>query len=150
MQNFSFHYETGDIMGLWDEIKEIAEDIFADVKIEEKRQDDFAKFYCKYERKNHMHIPWVRQTSKGIPGFIVIIMPNVIGFAVGLAMARMVNLSSVAAYLISGIIFAVIIGTLQHVISGGMSLKAAVIRNILIVMICCLIFILAMIWGSIM
>lgn len=129
-------------MGLWDEIKEIAEDIFADVKIEEKRQDDFAKFYCKYERKNHMHIPWVRQTSKpkGIPGFIVIIMPNVIGFAVGLAFARLLEFSGIAIYLIFGIIFAVATGTFEHTVFGGMNFKAAVIRNIIIVSIFCLIF----------
>lgn len=120
-------------MGLWETIKEITKDIFDDADIENKRMKQFSEDTGRYSRRN----------GEGY-GFFKIALPNLIGFLVGLAVARLFQ-SNTAGYFILGIIFAVGIGTLEHTLFGGMNLKAAVIRNIIMVSFFCLMFALSVI-----
>ncbi|MCM1133272.1 MAG: hypothetical protein NC340_07340 [Ruminococcus flavefaciens] len=122
-------------MGLWDDIKEITHDIIADADIEQERINRSAKDMG------------ARQPRQG-GGFLKILLPNLAGFVVGLAFARLFGFSGIAPYLISGAVFAVAVGTLQHTIFGGMNLKSAVIRNIIIVSFFCLITALAMLMSG--
>ena len=122
-------------MGLWNDIKEIAHDVSVDVDTEQERI---------YQSARDMGSIKPRRGG----GLFKVALPNFIGFAVGLAFARLLGFSGIAGYLISGTLFAVAVGTLEHTVFGRINLKAAVIRNIIIVSFFCLMFVLAMLLPS--
>ena len=113
-------------MSLWDDIKEVAKDISDDIDTENKRSEQFETGIGRYRRKRG-----------GEYGFYKIVIPNFIGFLVGLAFARLFELP-VAGYFILGIIVAVGIGVLENTVFGGMNLKASIISNCIIVLFLCL------------
>lgn len=115
-------------MGLWNDIKKTTHDIMTDVDTEQQRIDQMAKDMG------------ARRPERG-GGLMKIALPNLIGFIVGLAFARLLVFSGIIPYLISGTIFAVAVGTLEHTVFGGMSLKSAIVRNIIIVSFFCIMFI---------
>ncbi|MDE6788084.1 MAG: hypothetical protein K2J47_02020 [Ruminococcus sp.] len=115
-------------MGLWNDIKETTHDIMTDIDTEQERINQSAKDMG------------ARKPEQG-GGLIKVALPNIIGFFVGLAFARLFGFSGRAVYLISGIVFAVAVGTLEHTVFGGMSLKSAVIRNIIMVSFYCIMFV---------
>lgn len=117
-------------MGLWNDIKETAHDIMTDIDTEQERINQSASDMG------------ARKPDQG-GGLIKVALPNFIGFVVGLAFARLLGFSGIAPYLISGTLFAVSVGTLEHAVFGGMSLKSAVIRNIIMVSLFCLMFAIA-------
>lgn len=112
-------------MGLWNDIKEIMHDVLTDIDIEQGRINKSAKDMG------------ARRPEQG-GGLLKIALPNLIGFFVGLAFARLFSFSGTVPYLISGAVSAVAVGTLEHTVFGGMNLKAALIRNIIIVSFFCL------------
>ncbi|MBO5164440.1 MAG: hypothetical protein J6B75_08415 [Ruminococcus sp.] len=117
-------------MGLWNDIKETIHDISVDVDTEQGRINQSAKDMG------------ARRPRQG-GGLTKVALPNLIGFVVGLAFARLLGLSGIAPYLISGTLFAVAVGTLEYTVFGGMNLRSAVIRNIIIVLFYCFIFVIA-------
>lgn len=110
-------------------IFEIIKDIHDDVEIRENRLNDI-----------NPSNSWRRRNNNG--GFLLTILPNVAGFIVGCAVARLFVLSGVF-YLIFGIIFAVAGGTYFSVAKEGISLKYAIIRHCLIVGFIGVIFVIA-------
>ncbi len=117
-------------MGLWNDIKETAHDIMTDIDTEQERINQSAKDMG------------ARRPEQG-GGLIKVALPNIIGFFVGLAFARLLGLSGIVPYLISGTLFAVAVGTLEHTVFSGMKLKSAIIRNIVMVSFYCIIFVIA-------
>ncbi len=117
-------------MGLWDDIKEISHDIATDIDTEQERINQTAEDMG------------ARRPEQG-GGLYKVALPNLIGFAFGLAVARLLGFSGIAPYLISGTIFAVAIGTLEHTVFGGMKLKSAIIRNIIMVSFWCIMTVIA-------
>lgn len=117
-------------MNLWGDIKEIIADIFDDIDNEQKRINQLAKDMG------------ARRPEQG-GGFFKVALPNFIGFIVGLAFARLLGFSGMAIYLISGTLFAVAVGTLEHTVFGEMNMKSAIIRNIIMVSFFCLMFVIA-------
>lgn len=117
-------------MGLWNDIKETTHDIMTDIDTEQERINQSAKDMG------------ARKPEQG-GGLIKVALPNFIGFVVGLAFARLLGFSGMSLYLISGTVFAVAVGTLEHTVFGGMNLKSAVIRNIIMVSFFCLMFVIA-------
>lgn len=117
-------------MGLWNDIKKTTHDIITDIDTEQERINQSAKDMG------------TRKPEQG-GGLIKVALPNIIGFVVGLAFARLLGFSGIAVYLISGTVFAVAVGTLEHTVFGGMKLKSAIIRNIVMVSFFCLMFIVA-------
>ncbi len=115
-------------MGLWNDIKKTTHDILVDVDTEQERINQSAKDMG------------ARRPEQG-GGLMKVALPNIIGFVTGLAFARLLGFSGIVLYLISGTVFAVAVGTLEHTVFGGMNLKSAIIRNIVMVSSFCLMFI---------
>ncbi|MDD6097435.1 MAG: hypothetical protein PUB66_01700 [Oscillospiraceae bacterium] len=104
-------------------IIDIIKDIFSDAENIDKNHKEYLKdtgqYRYGYDRRNG-----------GIGGF-VILLPQLIGWIVGFAFARLLGLG-MTGYIILGLIFALGIGTFKNVEYDRISLKYAVLRNIII------------------
>lgn len=117
-------------------IFEIIKDITDDVEIREARIQD----------AEHISRSWRNSHSKSA-GFFLTILPNIVGFIVGCAAARLFVLPDIF-YIIFGIIFAVAGGTYFSVAKEGISLKYAIIRHCIIVGFIIAIFILGVVMNN--
>jgi len=109
-------------------LKEIIKDIFSDISTADKRLEDSSKDlygglgnYDRYGRRN-----------QGGGGFLVLLVPHFIGFAVGLAIARLVELPF-SGYIALGTLCAIIGGVYKSVSYDKLSLMPAIVRNILMI-----------------
>lgn len=98
-------------------ISEIVHDILTDMNTREDRLKD---------------IGINNSRGRSQLGLILTVMPNILGFLFGCAIARFFLLPRIL-YLILGIIFSVAGGTYISVMKEGISLKYAIIRHCLIV-----------------
>ncbi len=103
---------------------DIIRDLLKDAGTAADRYDEFYhdndnRHYVSYTDRNEYH---------GEMGLFIFVLPNLIGFCLGMAFAKMLSLSF-AWYMILGVIFAVICGAMKNHLSGLMSFKLAVIRN---------------------
>lgn len=112
-------------------ITEIIKDIFDDIDATDKKHEDFL-------RESGTFRPRYRARRDNF-GFFVIILPNLIGFAVGLAFARLFELSG-SGYIVLGAICALAAGTYKSVSFDKISLKPALIRNVIIIGLFCIVF----------
>ena len=72
-------------------------------------------------------------------GFFITMLPNILGFLLGLALTKMFGMGG-AAYPVFGAIGAVGLGVLNSVYRQGIALKYAVIRHVIIVALWIIIF----------
>ena len=104
-------------------IIDIIKDIFSDAENIDKNHKEYLKdtgqYRYRYDRRNG-----------GIGGFVILV-PQLIGWIVGFAFARLLGLG-MAGYIILGLIFALGIGTFKSVEYDRIGLKYAILRNIII------------------
>lgn len=105
-------------------ILEIIKDIFDDV---DHSADSYTDMY-----RDMGSTSWDARRNGFDIGFFVNMLPNILGFLLGLAITRMLGMGG-AAYPVFGAIGAVGLGVLNSVYRQGISLKYAVIRHIIIV-----------------
>ena len=98
-------------------IKDYFEDIFDDMDTAQHRYDDAHPRYRYHSRNNY--------------GLLTILAPQIVGFIVGLALCRLFEFTGIA-YIIFGVIGALLIGTVKNVEIDKISFKHALIRNLLI------------------
>ena len=105
------------------ELKETINDIFDDMHTAESRHEEFL-------RDAGDPFPRYRARRSNV-GFWALLVPNIIGFVVGLAITRFLGLHG-AAYVIIGAICAFAAGTYKSVAFDKIALKFALVRNALI------------------
>ena len=99
-------------------IKEIIDDIVQDLDTIESRTEE--------SRRDLRHRD--NQTSGA---YFQILIPNIIGFVVGLAIARLINMDF-SGYIALGTLCALIGGVYKSVSYDKVSLKPAIVRNVLL------------------
>lgn len=105
------------------ELKETVKDIFDDMNTAESRHEDFLR---------DVGDPFPRyRARRSNVGFWAILVPNIIGFVVGLAITRFLGLHG-AAYIVIGAICAFAAGTYKSVAFDKIALRFALVRNALI------------------
>ncbi|WP_019678729.1 hypothetical protein [Ruminococcus flavefaciens] len=110
-------------------ISEILRDIFTDVDIaNQKYKKDLADIYPSSYGTRH---------SGSSAGFFKLFLPQFIGFIIGLAFTKLIGASG-AAYIIFGGVFALAIGVYKSVSFDKIAFIPAVIRNIIIMLLFCL------------
>ena len=117
-------------------IKEIIKDIFDDTV---HSADSYTDMY-----RDMGSTPWDARRNGFDIGFFVTMLPNILGFLLGLAITRMFGMGG-AAYPVFGAIGAVGLGVLHSVYNQRIALKYAIIRHIIIVVFWLVIF--AVIWA---
>lgn len=100
-------------------IKDYFKDIIDDMDTAQQRYDDAHPRYRNNPRKRTDY------------GLMTILAPQVVGFIVGLAFCRLFEFTGIA-YIIFGVIGALLIGTVKNVEIDKISFKHALIRNLLI------------------
>ena len=105
-------------------ILDIIRDLLHDAGTAADRYDEFYhdndnRHYVSYTDRNRYH---------GEMGLFIFVLPNLFGFCVGMAFAKLLSLSF-TWYMILGVVFAVLCGAMKNHLSGLMSFKLAVIRN---------------------
>ena len=112
-------------------LKNILGDINADIEINKQRQDEFSRNYVrpKYEIK----LPSMGRRGSNY-GIMPIIAPQICGFVLGLAVARLFD-GNIFAYIIFGIVTALAVGIWKSMFFDKIEFKYAVIRNIIIMFI---------------
>ena len=105
-------------------IFEIIKDIFDDTV---HSADSYTDMY-----RDMGSTPWDARRNGFDIGFFVTMLPNILGFLLGLALTKMFGMSG-AAYPVLGAIGAVGLGVLNSVYRQGIALKYAVIRHVIIV-----------------
>lgn len=126
-------------MGLWDDIKESIDSINEDVEIETWRNKQQPKKYAGFGN---------RGTSEGDAWFKMMI-PHLIGFGIGLAVARLFGCKFVG-YIIFGVIFAYLTGVYKSHEFDKISWKYAFIKNALLSLRWILMAVFALILGFVM
>lgn len=126
-------------MGLRDDIKESIDSINEDVEIETWRNKKQPEKYAGFGN---------RGTPEGDAWFKMMI-PHLIGFGIGLAVARLFSCKFVG-YIIFGLIFAYLTGVYKSHTSDRISWKYAFIKNALLSLRWILIAVLALILGFVM
>jgi len=101
---------------------------------------DIVDDYNINEQRNTGADGWGRR-NRGI-GFYAMLIPQIIGFVGGLAVARLFHLDG-SAYIPIGAIFALAFGTYKSVSYDKISLVPAIIRNVIIMLIFCVILLMA-------
>lgn len=112
-------------------ISEIIKDIFNDIDTVDKRHESDL-------RESGSFRPHYRARKDNL-GMFVILLPQLIGFVVGLAFARLFELPG-GGYLVLGAICAFAAGTYKSVSFDKISLKPALVRNAIIMGMFCIIF----------
>ena len=102
------------------DIKSIIKDIFDDVEINTDRQNDFRGFLQESQHTSG-------RSTEGF-GILPIYIPQLIGAAVGLAIARLFS-GGAALYIFLGVICAFAFGTWKSYEYDKIDLKRALIRN---------------------
>ena len=112
------------------DIKEIFQDIVTDVNDTNQRANS--------ERRERGYIPLNSRQRAGeyLGGWLVILLPQFIGFILGLALTRMVGLHG-AAYLVIGGLCALAAGTYKSISFDKISFVPAVVRNIILMLLFC-------------
>jgi hypothetical protein len=105
-------------------ILEIIKDIFDDVN---HSLDSYTDMY-----RDMGSTSWDARRNGFDIGFFMTMLPNILGFLLGLALTKMFGMSG-AAYPVLGAIGAVGLGVLNSVYRQGIALKYAVIRHVIIV-----------------
>lgn len=105
-------------------ILEIIKDIFDDVN---HSSDSYTDMY-----RDMGSTSWDARRNGFDIGFFMTMLPNILGFLLGLALTKMFGMSG-AAYPVLGAIGAVGLGVLNSVYRQGIALKYAVIRHVIIV-----------------
>lgn len=105
------------------ELKETINDMFDDMHTAESRHEDFL-------RDVGDPFPRYRARRSNI-GFWAMLVPNIIGFVVGLAITRLLGLHG-AAYIVIGAVCAFAAGTYKSVAFDKIALKFALVRNALV------------------
>lgn len=105
-------------------IFEIIKDIFDDTV---HSADSYTDMY-----RDMGSTPWDAWRHGFDIGFFVTMLPNILGFLLGLALTKMLGMSG-AAYPVLGAIGAVGLGVLHSVYNQRIALKYAVIRHVIIV-----------------
>lgn len=110
-------------------ISEIIRDIFTDADIANQR----------YRQDVYDNKPFSFGTERraNSAGFIKLLLPQFIGFIIGLAFTKLIGADG-AAYIIFGGIFALAVGVYKSVSFDKIALKPAVVRNIIIMLLFCL------------
>ena len=123
------------------DIKEIFKDIITDVNISNKR--------IKSDRRERGLIPITpRQHAREyFGGWFAILLPQFIGFILGLALTRMIGLHG-EAYLVIGGLCALAVGTYKSISFDKISFAPAVVRNIILMLLFCAAFGLSMLLGG--
>lgn len=83
-----------------------------------------------------------RGRNRGGAAFWIMLIPQIIGFVGGLAVARLFHLDG-SAYIPIGAIFALAFGTYKSVSYDKISLVPAIIRNLIIMLIFCALLLIA-------
>ena len=109
-------------------ILEIIKDIFDDVETTDQRYEDSL-------RENGTFMPSYRR-RRNSPGLWLLFLPQFLGFILGLAIAKMIG----GGYLIFGLIAAFCVGTYKSVSFDKISLKYALMRNVIILIMIFLLF----------
>lgn len=118
-------------------IFEIIKDIFDDV---DHSTDSYTDMY-----RDLGSTSWDARRNGHDLGFFVTMLPNILGFLFGIAIAKMLSITG-AAFLVFGAIGAVGLGVLNSVYRQGIALKYAVIRHVIIVFFWVVIF--AIVWAT--
>ena len=105
-------------------ILEIIKDIFDDV---DHSADSYTDMY-----RDMGSTSWDARRNSFDIGFFVTMLPNILGFILGLAITKMFGMSG-AAYPVFGAIGAVGLGVLNSVYRQGIAVRYAIIRHIIIV-----------------
>ncbi len=120
-------------MALFEKIVEIVRDIFNDTNAKanllekEYEQMDAANPFANTYRGQQR-----RHRSAGTNAALMIVLPNLLGFVVGLAVCRALVLHG-WWYLVCGVIGALGIGTLKNIEFDGVAPRYALLRNLILV-----------------
>ncbi|MBQ8961771.1 MAG: hypothetical protein IJ071_11260 [Ruminococcus sp.] len=109
-------------------IIEIIKDIFDDVDATDQRYEDSLKDSGRY-------VPSYRR-RRGSPGIWLLFLPQILGFVLGLAIAKMIG----GGYLVFGVLAAFGVGTYKSVSFDKITLKYALLRNAIILVMITLFF----------
>lgn len=111
-------------------IVEIVKDIFTDVDITNQKHAR--------ERRENGHFPLTprQRAAENTEGWFMIFLPQLLGFIFGLAVTRLFGMTG-SAYFVIGGLFALIVGTLKSVKFDKIEFTAAVIRNIILMLMFC-------------
>ena len=118
-------------------IIEIIKDIFDDVNTTDQRYEDSLG-------ENGTFMPSYRR-RRSSPGLWLLFLPQFLGFILGLAIAKMLG----GGYMIFGLIGAFGVGTYKSVSFDKISLKYALLRNVIILIMIFLLFGTAFLLGSV-
>lgn len=97
-----------------------------------------------------LDIPKRSEPKKYLSGFAIwkVLFPQIAGFVIGCAFARMFNFGFIG-YMIMGVIFAFLVGVHKSTYNDKISLKYAVIKNIVLMLIEFALILLCFIFGGI-
>ena len=122
-------------------ISEIFKDILSDVNTSNQRTE---------EARRERGVYWMTprdQVGNYFGSFLKILLPQFLGFVLGLAVTKLLGFSG-AAYLVIGGIGALAVGTYKSVSFDRISLVPAIVRNIILMLLFCDAFALMMFLGS--
>lgn len=109
-------------------IADIIKDIFSDADNYSENHKEFLKDTGTYRSRDYKRR--INRRRGGFGGFMVV-LPQLVGFVIGLALAKIFSLGTVG-YISLGALFAFVIGTYKSFEFDKMGLKHAVVKNILI------------------
>ena len=112
------------------DLKEIFKDIVTDVNDSNRR--------IKADRREREDIPLNSSQRAGeyFGGWLAILLPQFIGFILGLALTKIIGLHG-TAYLVIGGLCALAVGTYKSVSFDKISFAPAVVRNIILMLLFC-------------
>lgn len=120
-------------------ITEIIDDIFSDIRTADKRHEDFLR---------DTGVPFYKyRARRSSAGLWAVLLPNIVGFVLGLAVTRLLGFNGIA-YIIIGAVFAFAVGTFKSVEFDKISLKPALVRNAIIMALISGIGTLAVVFGD--
>lgn len=122
-------------------ISEIFKDIFSDVNTSNQRNEE-----ARRERGDYWRTPSDR-TVNYFGGWITILLPQFLGFVLGLAVTKLLGFGGTAYFVIGGI-GALVVGIYKSVSFDKISLVPAIVRNIILMLLFCGAFALLMFFGS--
>ena len=122
-------------------ISEIFKDILSDVNTKNQRTE---------EARRERGVYWMTprdQVGNYFSSFMVLLLPQFLGFVLGLAVTKLLGFGG-AAYFVIGGISALAVGTYKSVSFDKISLTPAIVRNIILMLLFCGAFALLMFFGS--
>ncbi len=122
-------------------ISEIFKDILSDVNTKNQRTE---------EARRERGVYWMTPRDRAgnyFSSFMVLLLPQFLGFVLGLAVTKLLGFGG-AAYFVIGGISALAVGTYKSVSFDRISLAPAIVRNIIMMLLFCGAFALMMFLGS--